>query len=149
MIFDQIENAHLYFPLGEKIRQGLSYLIETDFSKISKGKYPIDGDDVFALVDQYNSKPLSAGKWEAHKRYIDIQYVINGVENIGFGKIKDMKIIEEYNTEKDIMFLEGKGNFVKVKEGHFVILFPDDIHMPGISVDDPATVKKVVIKVKF
>ncbi len=149
MIFDQLKNAQIYFGLGERIEKGFKFLIETDFANKENGKYDIDGEDAFAIVDSYNSKTPEMGKWEAHKKYLDIQLVAEGTEKIGFGKMKDMTVTQEYNDEKDIMFLTGKGDFVTVEKGYFMILFPDDIHMPGMAIDNPSPVKKVVVKVKL
>ncbi len=112
------------------------------------GKYEIDDQNVYAMVQAYNSKPLAEGKWEAHKQYIDIQYVADGIEKIGFAPIGHMKVAQDYDAAKDFMLLEGSGDFVTVRKGTFVILFPGDAHMPGMAVNEPEPVKKVVVKVK-
>ncbi|MEW6653208.1 MAG: YhcH/YjgK/YiaL family protein [Bacteroidota bacterium] len=147
MIYDNIKNGHLYFPLGEKIEKALKYLQATDFSSIEPGTYDIEGTDIYAIVSQYNTKPLSSGKWEAHKKYIDVQYVYKGTERIGFTEAKKMMTLEEYDNRKDIVIYKGEGHFVNVDENHFLILFPTDIHMPGIAINIPKAVKKVVVKV--
>lgn len=147
MIYDNLKNAQIYFPLGEKIQQALTYLQTTDFSKIEPGTYDIVGTDVYAIVSEYNSKPLSSGKWESHKKYIDVQYVYEGKERIGFSESKKMMVLEEYDKRKDVTIHKGEGHFVNVEEGHFLIFFPTDVHMPGIAINIPKAVKKVVVKV--
>lgn len=147
MIYDNIKNAHLYFQLGEKIQKALTYLQTTDFSTVEPGTYDIEGTDVYAIVSEYNTKPLSSGRWEAHKKYIDVQYVHDGKERIGFTESKKMMVLEEYDNRKDMEIYKGEGHFVNVEEKHFMIFFPTDIHMPGIALNIPKTVKKVVVKV--
>ncbi len=147
MVFDKIKNAKLYYSLGEKIQKALQYLSETDFSIIGPGKYGIDGDNIYALVEEYNTKPLSAGKWEVHKKYIDIQYVASGREKIGVSEFEKVIIIEDYDEDKDCAIYKGDGNFLLVDEGHFTIFFPTDVHMPRLSINVPKPVKKVVVKV--
>lgn len=149
MIFDQLKNAHIYFALGERIQKALEYLKTTDFSNIEPGKYEIDGDNIYSVVSQYDTKPITAGKWEAHKKYADIQCVIEGKEKIGYSFSNKMIVTQEYNESKDIMFLKGEGNFLIVDPGYFTILFPSDIHMPGIAINISTPVKKVVVKVKL
>jgi len=148
MILDQLKNAKLYFSLGERISKALQYLETSDFSNIEPGRYDIDGDNIFASVSIYNTKPLSSTKWEAHKKYIDLQYVASGKEKMGITSSDKVIPIEEYNEDHDCSIYKGDGNYVYVEEGSFIIFFPSDIHMPGISINIPKEVKKVVVKVK-
>lgn len=148
MIIDKLSNSHLYSGLGERINTAFTYLKETDFSKIQLGKYEIDGDNVFALVNEYNTKDESDGKLEAHKKYIDVQFVVKGKELMGYAPLENQKIIDDYNEQNDITFFSGEKSFTQVDEGMFAIFFPTDVHLPGIKVNESAYVKKVVIKVK-
>ncbi len=148
MILDQIKHVELYYPLGENFRKAFEFLKNSDLENIGEGKYEIDGENVFAIVQNYDTKPRTAGKWEAHKKYADIQYIVSGKEKIGFSFPAKMIVTEEYNSDKDIMFLKGEGDFLILGSGCFAIFFPTDIHMPGIAVDLSTAVKKVVIKVK-
>lgn len=148
MVFDRLKNADQYFPLGEGITKALQYLSQTDFTNLEPGKYEIDGENIFALVQTYNTKPFSAGKWEAHKKYIDIQYILSGKEKMGFTETTKVIIMEEYDEEKDYAIYKGEGNFLIADEGHFAIFFPSDVHMPGMAINIPKEVKKVVVKVK-
>lgn len=148
MILDQLKNAKLYFSIGERIAKALQYLETTDFSNIEAGKYDIDGDLIYAVVSVYNTKPLSSAKWEAHKRYIDVQYVFSGKEKMGVTSSDKVIPIEEYNIDNDYAIYKGDGNYIYVEEGSFAVFFPSDIHMPGLSVNIPKEVKKVVVKVQ-
>jgi len=144
MIIDRLENASLYRGLGDRIALALDSL-ETPREP---GRHELDGDNVFAMVQQYQSKPLAEGKWEAHRKYIDIQYVAEGIERIGWAPIGRLTESEPYNEENDVAFYQGEGDFVTVPTGSFVILFPEDAHMPGIAVDTPGPVTKIVVKAR-
>lgn len=148
MIFDQLKNAHLYFSLGTKITKALQYLAQTNFTNVEPGTYEIDGEDIFAIVQLYNTKPSSSAKWEAHKKYIDIQYIVSGKEKIGFTDSKKVIVLQGYHPGNDVSIYKGEGNFLTAAEGQFVIFFPTDIHMPQLALNIPHEVKKVVIKVR-
>jgi YhcH/YjgK/YiaL family protein len=147
MILDNIKNASLYYNLSERIQLGLKYLQETDLSKLEPGKYEIDGTNVYAAVSSYDTRTMDLVKWEAHKKYIDIQYIIEGTEKMGYSYITEMNSPTEYNETKDVLFYQGNGDFVTVKSGNFAIFFPEDVHAPNMAVDTPSAVKKVVVKV--
>jgi YhcH/YjgK/YiaL family protein len=148
MIFDQLKNAHLYFPLGERITKALQYLSQTDFSSVEPGTYEIDGENIFALVQEYSTRPSSSAKWESHKKYIDIQYIVSGKEKIGFTDSKKVIVIQEYHQNNDIVLYKGEGNYFIAEEGQFAIFFPTDLHMPQLALNIPREVKKVVVKVR-
>jgi len=149
---DNIKNANFYYNLSAFIEVGLKYIESTDFSVLENGKYEILGSDVYALVQEYYSKPKSEGKFEAHKKYIDIQYIIKGEEQMGYSDLSNFTDATEYNEEKDIIFLEPKTDFnqqfINVKENEFVIFHPQDAHMPSIAISDSIHIKKVVVKVR-
>ena len=109
--------------------------------------FEIQGKDIFVVVSEYETKNVEQGKWEAHRKYIDIQYVVSGEEKIGYGNINEMKIIDEYNEEKDVLFLEGKGDLLLVNKGTFALFAPQDVHMPGIQLNNGQHVKKIVVKI--
>jgi YhcH/YjgK/YiaL family protein len=148
MIIDRIENAHLYKNIGERISKSFEYIKSTDLKTLPTGKYLIEGESIFALVSEYKTKPESEGKLEAHKNYIDVQYVISGEELMGYAPLGNQQILESYKEENDIVFYTGDKSFTKVSEGMFAIFFPEDVHMPGIKTGESATVKKLVIKVR-
>jgi len=148
MIFDQLKNAELYFQINNRFRKAFDYLRSNDFNNIEPGKYEIDGEDIYAIVQQYDTKPMSSGKWEAHKKYIDIQFMVSGKEKMGYSHKNKMIVTHEYNSDKDALYLKGEGNFLVAEAGYFAIFFPTDVHMPCIAINLSTPVKKVVIKVK-
>ncbi len=149
MIIDKLSNSHIYSGLGERINKAFSYLKQTDFSNVKPGRYDIDGDNIFALVNEYNTKDENEGKLEAHKKYIDVQFVSKGMELMGYAPLQNQKVIDEYNEQNDITFYSGEKSFTLVEEGMFAIFFPTDVHLPGIKVNGKNSVKKVVVKVKI
>ena len=148
MIIDKIENAHIYTNISERISKSFEYIKATDLKTLPAGKYPIDGDNIFALVSEYKTKIESEGKLEAHRKYFDVQYVISGEELMGYAPLGNQQILEPYKEENDIVFFSGDKSFTKVTAGMFAIFFPEDVHMPGISTGKISDVKKLVIKVR-
>jgi len=149
MIIDNIKNFSLYKNLGEGINKALRFLNENDFSKIQDGRYNIDGDNVFALVNRYKTKRFEEAVWESHQKYIDVQFVAEGIEKIGYSILENMKVNKVYDENKDIQFLDGVGDFITLGKNNFAILYPSDVHMPGISANESGEVLKVVVKVKI
>lgn len=151
MIKDNLLHIDYYNYLSPGIYWGLNYLKNTNFSTMENGKYEIKEDKAWAIVQDYNSKPESEGKFEAHRKFVDIQFIIEGEEQIGVGNIDDFEEATEYDEEKDIIFLtpkeDTKVEFKKVIAGEYMILMPKDAHMPSIAVDSPSFVKKVVLKI--
>ena len=147
MIMDRLSHASEYVGSNKRIAAGLRYLQQTDLTKVAPGKYEIDGENVFALVQEYETKPMEKGRWEAHRQYMDIQYVAAGEERMGYTNLDHLKA-GEYDATKDFLPLEGAGDFLRMTAGMFVIFAPQDAHMPGMVVDTPKPVKKVVVKVR-
>jgi YhcH/YjgK/YiaL family protein len=150
MILDRLEHAGIYASMGPAIKAGLDYLASTCFDDAPDGRVAIDGDRIFALVQHYTAKPLEKGRWEAHRRYLDIQYVAAGAERFGVGELEAMRIVEDLPA-KDLLFLddaEAVGQFVTLSAGTFAVVWPHEAHMPGLQAGpSPAAVTKVVVKV--
>jgi YhcH/YjgK/YiaL family protein len=150
MIKDTINYIDKYKSLSQNLAAAIAYLKETDFSRLEPGRYEVSGESVYVMVSQYETRPLSEGKWEAHRQYIDIQYVIKGQEQIGYANIDGMQVVQPYDEAKDVLFLDGPADDELVlNAGDFTILWPEDAHRPCIAVDQPAAVKKVVVKVRL
>jgi YhcH/YjgK/YiaL family protein len=149
MILDKLENASLYLGISCNLKKGFEFLINADLNALSKGRHEIDGNDVFALVSEYESKKPEDCRLESHRIYTDIQYLVSGKELIGFESLKDQTVIFEYSPEKDIAFYQGEGIPILIEAGMFAVFFPQDVHRPCIQVSWPEKVKKVVIKVKI
>ncbi|GBE40881.1 toxin-antitoxin biofilm protein TabA [bacterium BMS3Bbin09] len=147
MIIDSIDNYKNYENLGIKISLALNHISTTDFDNKEPGRYDIDGDNIFVMVNDYNTKNINECRLEGHHKYIDVQYLVKGSELMGYVPLSDQAVSVEYDDEGDVAFFEGHSLFVKLDKGMFVIFFPEDLHMPGIGDGDP--VRKVVVKVKI
>jgi biofilm protein TabA len=100
-------------------------------------------------VQGYQTKPRPQGKWEAHRRYIDIQVVLRGAELVGHADLNALTETEPYSKEKDVAFYTGQGNFFVLSAGWATVFLPHDAHMPSLAIDSPAPVQKVVIKLPW
>lgn len=147
MVLDRLDNAPLYRSLSPRIAKALEALATGNYHAKPDGRYEIDGPRVYALVQRYNTKPHEQGKWESHRKFIDVQFMAEGVETIGIAPLTQMTVVEAYNPEKDVQFLSGHGDFVTVSTGMFAIFFPEDAHMPTLQADGPMAVVKVVVKI--
>ncbi|NII27657.1 DUF386 domain-containing protein [Pseudoflavitalea sp. X16] len=148
MVIDTLQNAILYYNLGPRFVKAFQYLTETDFTQVPKGKYEIDGTAIFAIVNEYDTVPASGEKMEAHKKYIDVQYIVSGQELIGHDWLRQQAPAKAYDESSDYwLFGEPPAFFSKLEQGMFAIFYPTDLHMPNIMVKQPSPVKKVVIKV--
>ncbi|MDW5290582.1 YhcH/YjgK/YiaL family protein [Formosa sp. PL04] len=147
MIIDKIENQIIYKSLSKSIEKGFDFINKNDLTKIPLGKYEIEGEDIFAIVMEYDTKIKSECKFEGHHKYIDLQYMISGTEYVSLETLTN-QIPVESNTEKDYDFYNIESQALKFDSGRFMIFFPDDLHQPGIHLNEVSTVKKVVIKIK-
>ena len=150
MIYDNINNLGLYEGISEDIRIGLEYLHDMRLD-IEKGVYELS-PHVKAIVSEYTTKEENEYGYEAHRDYIDIQYLVSGSEKICYLPLEYLKETKPYNKEIDAAFYvenEFKPQELLLGNGYFSILFPQDGHMPQLCVDKPVPVKKVVVKVKI
>jgi len=150
VIVDKIENAYLYAGLSAKIKKGLEVLKDKKLSAKEDGRYDIDGDYLYYIIQRYTTKPIEQGRIEAHKKYIDIQFAASGEEVIGHSLLGQLNIEKPYDEAKDVAFYKvpEKINTVKLSKGMFCILFPQDGHIPGCQLNGPSDVVKVVVKLK-
>lgn len=147
MIIDLLSNVGLYAGLDRPLVVALRFLRETDLDALPLGKHEIEGTRIFAVVAEYQTKPIEQAAWEGHRKYWDVQYVAAGVERMGYVNIERAKPRTPYDADKDLEFFEGAGNFLTVHAGMFAIFSPRDVHMPGLVAGGPTTVRKIVVKV--
>ncbi|MGE0609186.1 MAG: YhcH/YjgK/YiaL family protein, partial [Pirellulales bacterium] len=105
-------------------------------------------EQLFALVQDNTTKPREHGVWEAHRKYIDVQFVASGTEEMGHANIHGLTVKQPYDEPRDVALFTGGGSYVVVPAGCFTIFFPEDGHIPGLALgNQPAPVRKVVVKV--
>jgi YhcH/YjgK/YiaL family protein len=146
MIIDQITNSNLYNTIHPRFKFAFDYIHQTDLASLAAGRIELDGENIFAILQKYNSKPVEQGFWEAHRRYIDLQMVLQGIEKIGYANISSLHQ-GDYDNAKDFLPLFGIGDFLTLEPGNFTLLLPQDAHMPGIAVNAPVPIRKLVIKI--
>lgn len=149
MILDTLENANLYRGIHPRIAAALDWLQAADLPALPLGKTVIDGEHLFALTQEYTPKEASLLKYEAHRRYWDVQVVARGSERMGWASLSQMTVSEPYDRERDVAFFRGQGQFVQVPAGYFTIFSPQDVHMPGVAAEPVEPVRKVVVKVEI
>ena len=144
------EFAVSYFKNKERWEKAFNFLKNNDLSKIELKRYDIDGDNLFATVSEYVSKNEDVAKFEAHRKYIDLQYVISGKEVMNIAPLSSIKEVNTpYDDKKDIEFVTvSKVVNYKASPSNFFIFFPTDVHRPGLKDGENSTVRKVVLKVK-
>ena len=146
MIKDSLKNARIYYGISENLKTGFEWIKKQDLKSMPDGRYEIS-EKMYANLQSYLTK--DDAPYEAHRDYIDIQYMVDGEELSGVAEYSNCSVKEEYNKEKDIEFLETnvKEEFYKLKEGEFFVFFPTDAHKPAIKTDKNKNVKKVIVKV--
>ena len=129
--------------------KAFAFLKNNDLNTIARGKYPIDGDNVYASVTADSSKDFDKTNWESHRKYIDLQYVIAGEEKIGVHPVSEATVTKEYDEKRDVANYSADGKLYSATPGTFFIFFPSDAHRPNITPDNNKVVKKIVIKVRY
>jgi len=144
------EFAVSYFKNKPRWEKAFKFLAENDLKKLEIKRYDIDGDNLFATVSEYMTKNEEATNFEAHRKYIDIQYVIIGKEIMHVAPlVKACEEVTPYDGTKDIEFLKVLSmEKYPATQQNFFIFFPSDAHRPGIKENVNAQVRKLVIKVK-
>jgi YhcH/YjgK/YiaL family protein len=156
------EEARLY---PNALRTALRYLRDADVAALANGKHGVDGDRIVALVSEYDTEPAAACRFEAHRKHVDVQYIVAGAETIGVAPVHaDYEITEDYLAERDVLFYRAVRGAIDLTlaAGQFAVFFPWDAHRPnchaGCGADSGADsraegacarVKKVVVKVPF
>jgi biofilm protein TabA len=150
MILDSFPLWHRYAALNPRFTQAFEFLGQLS-PDVATGRHEIDGDAVYALVQQYQTRSATGMQLEAHRRYVDIQYLVRGREAIHWAPLAGLtQIAMPYDATKDAgLFLPSADVIpVQVQAGQFAILFPDDAHAPCCTWGEPADVLKVVVKVE-
>ncbi|HLZ87891.1 MAG TPA: YhcH/YjgK/YiaL family protein [Puia sp.] len=150
MITSTVSQLHWYRIISPNFDKAIQYILSMDLTALETGKYPIDGDDVFAIVNEYTTKPASECDPESHRDYADIQVVVAGVERFGYAPLVDQSETTPYDPEKDVAFYTIAAedlSYITLHAGEFIIFFPSDIHQPELFTQQPDLVRKIVLKV--
>ncbi len=149
MILDKIENGNKYKCLSGRFAKAFEILKSGELESKEEGKYEVDGAALYYMVQRYVTKPVEERRFESHRRYADIQAVLSGKEAMGYTQVAGLEVTSAYDEEKDIMFFQTPDDYtnLKMNSGEFVVLFPDEAHMPQLQLGGPSQVLKIVFKV--
>ena len=145
---DTFEQGQVTYP--EAIRKALEFLRNQDFTNMQDGRYVVEGE-CYASLQRYETRPLAACRPEAHRKYVDIQYMVEGEEYVGWCPFSpDLSVAEDYNEAQDVAFYDAlvPDSNILLQPVWFAVLYPEDVHRPQGAVDGvPMLVTKVVVKV--
>ena len=145
------ELATYYLMNPERWKKAFDFLKDNDLTSLEPKRYDIDGDNLYALLSEYVTKNEEDARFEAHRKYIDIQYVIKGSELMSLAPISQVsEILEPYDESKDIEFVTVKeSTSYEATPDKFFIFFPSDAHRPSVKIGENQMVRKVVIKLRI
>lgn len=147
MIFDKLCNADRYAALHPLFAAAFDYLRFTDFSQIENGRYPLQGEQLIAIVEGAQGRSRENAPLERHRRYIDIQFVLSGKDEMGWRPVSECQQATcNHSEERDIQFFRDvPASWISTPPGAFCIFFPEDAHAPLVS---EGAIRKVILKVE-
>ncbi|MCI8596954.1 MAG: DUF386 domain-containing protein [Lachnospiraceae bacterium] len=143
MVIDLIRNYQKYAVLHPLLVKGIKFALS--LTTASAGRY--EQREFYALVQEDGASSLEEGDYETHKKYMDVQIIVKGTEILGWQEVSKLKVKVPYSEEKDICFYEGEGISLKVGEGMFYLLMPQDAHKACMWGKEEAGYKKIVLKI--
>lgn len=148
MVLGVIENCERYYSLHQGFKEAFDFLKKSSESMPAPGKYEIQGDRLFAVVQQYETSSAKDNKYEGHRKYIDIQFMLSGREIIEWANITEAPADAKYDEGNDFLDTgEVEGTGCKLSRGSFAILYPEDLHKPRCVWGESCPVDKIVVKV--
>ncbi len=150
MIVTRLEHSDRQAPGTEGLSRAFAFLRRPGLKDLPDGKHPVDGERVFALVQRYETAAAGEPLFEAHRDYIDVQYVAAGSEVIGWAPLDLVGISAPYDAQKDACF--GKAPAwtpVRLEAGELAVFYPEDAHAPRLAAGSPGPVTKIVVKVSL
>jgi len=146
IIINKLQHAERYFKMHPAFEKAFMFLRRDDLAELPAERYEIDGDRLFCMISKGPGQSRSEAKLESHRKYIDIQYIIAGTDEMGWKPTADCEVIDTvYDADKDIMFFKDQpDSWTPVPAGSFVIFFPQDAHAPLVSSGE---IHKAVLKI--
>ena len=152
MIIDNIKNYKRYTSLHKNFQAAFDFIQKALKENLSAGKYEIDGEALFAVVQEYETHPAEGAKFEGHRRYIDLQFIASGRERMDVIDASKAETITEYDAAIEAGFFMPKDTPWSgvLTDGDFAIFMPWDLHSPGLRADGvPCRVKKIIVKIEL
>ena len=138
-----------YLPIKELSPSGYALALKALQNALADGRYDLE-DGAYAFISTYKTKSIEEGLYEAHKEYTDVQLILEGKEIIGVTSLDEMhrgECVKPYEYDIELYRVSG-GKLYNLEVGDYLILTPNDGHMPGVS-ETPATTKKLVLKIPY
>ena len=154
MIITNVNNEIQNKSLAKDIRFCIEFAKKNENKILSlvNGSYDVGYNNIKMNLGKYFTKSENDKFWESHKKYLDVQIMINGTEKVAINDIRDMEV-KSFDEEKDLTILEGDKAFdIIMKTGDVLVFFPNDVHKPELNVsenDDSGNIRKIVTKVVF
>ena len=150
MLVTALKDAHRQAPGAQGFARAIAFLRRPDLASLPEGRHPIDGDRVFALLQCYETALAGEPRFEAHRKFIDVQYLADGAEVIGWAPLSAVKVSEPYSPEADACFgTAAAWAPVPLGKGDLAIFWPEDAHAPRLAAGHPGSVFKVVVKISL
>lgn len=151
MILSDLAHLSTQMALPPGLAKALDFLMKSQSKDLPLGRVEIDGKNVYALVQAYDTLPVTPEiKFEAHRQYIDIQFIQTGEEVMGWTALEKLKTLTPYDPDKDVCYGKLPADEMtplRVFAGQAAVFFPEDAHAPKLAFSSPAPVKKIVVKV--
>ncbi len=144
------ELAVYYFKNQARWDKAFDFLRNSDLANMEAKRYDIDGDNLYATISEYVTKNEEDTRFEVHRKYIDIQHVITGSEQMSITPLTGIReVLVPYDPAKDIEFVTvDKTSSYEATPDKFFIFFPSDVHRPSVKIGENKPVRKVVIKLR-
>ena len=151
MIVAKLDQVAQQATVSPRLRKGLEFLQNLDSQKLEPGTVEIDGQEVYAMIQTYTSREVTESpRFEAHRKYLDIQYVVSGFEAMGWAPLDQLAVNVPYDDERDRALgtvpVDAR-TFVLFGAGYAIVLYPSDAHAPMLAAGKPEPIVKVVVKV--
>ena len=145
MIICPFKDLLKYAPVVPGLEEAVK--VASEIQSMEPATVPLSGTNKI-LVQQGTTKAAEGQLLEAHREYLDVQYIVKGRETVGWAPVDTLTQEGEFNTEKDKGMYSGHCDFMEIGEGYCYVVFPEDAHMPGSHLQTPTEYQKMVIKLK-
>lgn len=136
--------------LRQKIDEAIEIIKNVKFDELELGRHDVN-EDFYYNLQSYESKAFETTRYEAHRKYVDVQFIVEGMERIDIAPVSALEVEEDYQEEREALFLKApeRAASIVLNAGGYVVLYPEDAHRPCIAAGAPGSVKKIVGKVRI
>lgn len=147
MITGQLRFASRYYGVHPRLQAACEFLMREDLNR-PIGAYEIDGKNIVALFQEYETQAPDVAPWETHNYHYDVQYLVEGQERLGYGRRDGTRAIQPYNVKDDYDIIAPvEGDYYTIQDDGFAVFFPEDAHQPRVLAGKAMKVRKICIKV--